>query len=177
MLSLGKTEPKAVLFSFSQDHKMLFYVSDLSYLSDRASFIWRQSSLWISCFRKSMCFVWECFNLWAAPVQLCCFWLKNSRTKSKIDFKIRKIPRHAFTSAHLIYSHPNWKSSDLLPHSLFILDHIKVLVFFLWFFSPIYFDGTWLLSIFLCISKCFLSRPVRQDFIMEQKTSSKEIFI
>lgn len=33
-LSLGKTEPRAVVFSFSQEHKMLFYVSDLSYLSD-----------------------------------------------------------------------------------------------------------------------------------------------
>lgn len=55
----------------------------------------------------------------------------SRRTKSEIDFKIKKIPRHAFTSAHLIYSHPNYKSSDLLPHSLFILDCIKVLVFFL----------------------------------------------
>lgn len=77
----------------------------------------------------------------------------SRRTKSKIDFKIRKIPRHTFTSAHLIYSHPNYKSSDLLPHSLFIPDRIKVLVFFLWFFSPftLMVLGYWA---YFCVSPC-----------------------
>lgn len=103
----------------------------------------------------------------ACEQHLCSYVVFGSRrTKSKIDFKIRKIPRRAFTSANLIYSHPNCKSSDLLAHSLFIPDHIKVLVGF-----------AWLLSIFLSMPTCFLSRPVRQDFIMEHKTSSEEIFI
>lgn len=123
--SWGKIEPRAFVFAFSQVDKMLFYVSHILFLSDWAGFIlWRSSRGFHEAhFRKSMWFVWECVKLWAAPVVVMLFFC-SGRTQINIDFKIRKIPRQALTSTHLIYSHPNCKPKDLLPHSCFTLNPI-----------------------------------------------------